>query len=432
MSEPSPQEISLAHRLYAEWDEGRGTAKSQIELREWGDGTSHGRRFDRFIRRTLGYSTTRPSRQTDRIGELEAALRKLGEVPPGSKPAVWEVQLQHARNAALSALRVWNDPTATFRTGTFSLLFVTAWNSLAIAILQKMKGEWRELDEAGQPTLFGGMEKSRDTLELINDALPGDVRRGTRENIADWAALRNAVAHRHLPALDAAVIPLAQAGLLNFENTTDEYFGDEFLLGEQLSVPLQLSGFRDPGVLSSLKKLQASLPLDVQAILSRAEQSAPELLDDHTYMLRVAFIPALPASGRNPDAVAYFVKPGQVAEELGDAVQQYVVLPKVSRGMRPNLGAKTVVEVVKEATGFKFNTNKHAVLARQLGVRPAVDAEDLSKTDLTYCEYISAMKNYLYSQAWVDRVIALLSTEDGYRKTLGTDPVRLDSPRSGP
>nr|MBA2725844.1 hypothetical protein [Actinomycetota bacterium] len=160
--------------------------------------------------------------------------------------------------------------------------------------------------------------------------------------------------------------------------------------------------------------------------------SAPELLDDHTYMLRVAFIPALPASGRNPDAVAYFVKPGQVAEELGDAVQQYVVLPKVSRGMRPNLGAKTVVEVVKEATGFKFNTNKHAVLARQLGVRPAVDAEDLSKTDLTYCEYISAMKNYLYSQAWVDRVIALLSTEDGYRKTLGTDPVRLDSPRSGP
>ena len=42
-----------------------------------------------------------------------------------------------------------------------------------------------------------------------------------------------------------------------------------------------------------------------------------------------------------------------------------------------------------------------------------------------YCEYISAMKNYLYSQAWMDRLVGLLSTEDGFREALGTDPVPL-------
>lgn len=74
-------DIALARELLAEWDEGRGTSKSEIERRVWGDGGAHGRRFDRFIRQTLGVSTNRPSKQTDRIATLEAQLRRLGEVP---------------------------------------------------------------------------------------------------------------------------------------------------------------------------------------------------------------------------------------------------------------------------------------------------------------------------------------------------------------
>ena len=107
-------------------------------------------------------------------------------------------------------------------------------------------------------------------------------------------------------------IPYAQAGLLNFERILVREFGDSFTLGDSLSVPLQLSGFRDPNVLSSRRALQAALPLDVQAILSRAETTTPELLSDETFLIRIAFIPLVPASGRSPDAVAYFVRPGQV------------------------------------------------------------------------------------------------------------------------
>ena len=113
---------------------------------------------------------------------------------------------------------------------------------------------------------------------MVTDAFPGTERRGLRENVRDWAGLRNTVAHRHLPTLDTAVIPWAQAGLLNFENAVTGEFGEVWALSDQLSVPLQLAGFRNPDIVASLRQLQATLPLDVQAILTRAAEATPELL----------------------------------------------------------------------------------------------------------------------------------------------------------
>jgi hypothetical protein len=424
MEEPTTEDVALAARLLQEWDEGRGTSKSQIEIREWGDATSHGRRFDRFILRTLGVQTSRPSKQSARIADLERQLRGRGWVPP-SAPS-WEVQLQHGRNAAFAALRIWNDPTSSFRTGSFSLLFVTAWNSLSIAILQRQGEEWRELDDQGKPALYQGREKAKEVLDLLAAALPGDHRRGLRENVRFWVGLRNQVAHRHLPALDAIVIPYAQAGLLNFEETLGSEFGEEYLLGESLSVPLQLSGFRDPGLLASLKRMQASLPLDVQAFLADAASASPELLSDPSYILRVAFVPAVPASGRSPDAIAYFVRPGEVPDELAEALDRFVVLPKVARPARPNLGAKHVVAEVQSRIPFRFTVNMHATVTRRLEVRPEANAIDPAVTDPRFCEYVPAVKLHLYNQAWVDRLVKQLSTVEGFREAVGIEPVSKD------
>jgi hypothetical protein len=422
MSEISAADIALAQRLFDEWNDGKGTSKSAIERREWNDGTAHGRRFDRFIRQALGESTTRSSKQTDRIADLEKQLRRAGHVPVGVRAESWFVQLQNSRAAALAALRIWNDPTASFRTGSFSLLFVAAWNSLAIALLQRRKEEWRELDEAGQPKLVDGHEMSQDTSKLVEAALFGTEWHGTRENTQRWIELRNLVAHRCLPALDVVVIPWAQAGLLNFERVLAEEFGDDYLLAESLSVPLQISGFRDPGVLGSLKALQSSLPLDVQTFIAKADEVPDELLSDPSYMLRVAFIPVVPASGRSPDAVAYFVKPGEVPEDLAGQIQEFVVLRKLGSVPRPNLNAKQVVAAVGPAIPYVLNARHHTNASRNLKVRPVTSGEDQSKTDLAFCEYVPAAKLHLYNQAWVDRLKGELSTADGFRQATGVEP----------
>ena len=429
--QPSESDIELAETLLVAWDKGKGKSKSQLEIETWGDATSHGRHFDRFIRSTLGVTTTKPSKQTTRIELLEQQIRGLGRIPIGSNPTELEAQIQHARSAILQAVRVWNDPVAGFRTATFSLLVVAAWNSLAIALLMQDDLEWREIDDDGKPRSDDdGVPFAMSTPSLIAEAFSDDNSKGLRANVQYWIDIRNAVAHRYLPQLDGLVIPNAQAGLLNFEEALVQAFGEESALAETLTVPLQLSGFRDPTVLASRKKMQSQLPLDVQAVLTRAETADPALLSDRTFQMRVAFVPVVPSSGRSPDAVSYFVKPDEVPTELAEMLDRYVVVPKFAWSDRPNLSATDVIEEFQRRTGWKLNTSQHAEAARTLGARPPRAQPDQT-VDLRFAEYITSFKRYLYSQVWIDELVRELQDPSDFERITGKSPKSHEPPSEG-
>lgn len=302
---------------------------------------------------------------------------------------------------------MWNDPRDRFRAGTFSLLFVAAWHSLAIAVAQRRNGEGRELDE--------------DTL--VGEAFAGTERRGLRENVQFWADLSDCAAHRNVGALDLLVAPYAVAGLLNIEGVLVEEFGSEYALGESLTVPLPLSGFRDPLSFLYRKTMPEPIPLDVQAVLARAEIVAAELEGgDETFMMRMTFVPVAAS-----DAVAYFVKPGAVPAELAEAVEKYVVLPARTMGSRPNFSAAYVIGEVERRTGHKLSPQLHADAARHLGARLS-KGEDDRTVDLRYAEYITSFKRYLYSQSWIDHLVAALADADGFRLVTGKDPLVTQLP----
>ena len=418
----STDDIELANRLYAEWQAGK--PKSRIERETWDDGRSHGRRFDRFISQTLGLPTVKRSKLSDRVMDLEEQIRSLGQLPVGALEQPWERQLNHARQSCLSALRVWNDPTAAFRTEAFSLLLVTAWNALCIVMLQRREEAWRTIGDDGEVETVNGAERALETSDLVQKAFPDDSQLGLRQNLRLWIELRNSVAHRHLPTLDYLVIPHAQAALMNFENTVVDEFGASYGLAERLSVPLQLSGFREPGVLSSRKKLQSSLPLDVQHLLAQPELDHPALGSDDTFLLRVAFIPVVPSSTNSPDAIAYFAKPGEVPEAISDSIEQFLVLPK-GYTTRPSILPTEVVRTVQERTGFKFNTNLHAEAARRLGARPPQGEPDAT-VNIRLAEWISAHKRHLYTEAWIELICERLSTPGGFLEATGKSPIPVD------
>jgi hypothetical protein len=64
----------------------------------------------------------------------------------------------------------------------------------------------------------------------------------------------------------------------------------------------------------------------------------------------------------------------------------------------------------------------HLAAARHLGVRPPSGKDDHT-VDLQFAEYITSFKRYLYSQAWIDRLVAQLSTAAGFEEATGKEPL---------
>ncbi len=216
---------------------------------------------------------------------------------------------------------------------TFIVLMMIAWNSLFQAILERDGIDYYDRDADGREILIDGRAKVLGTGELAALALPGNElrQRAIRANLDFFLGLRNQIAHRYLPALDLEVTAEAQAMLLNFDLLTSK-FGEEAALGDRLTVPLQLSGFRDKATLASLRVAQAQLPVDVQEYLRRHRQQVDEdVLRSSEYALPIFFVPVAANRERSADAVVRFIPPGAVTSEVKEALQQLAIVTKPKR-----------------------------------------------------------------------------------------------------
>src|SRR4051812_19805038 len=72
----------------------------------------------------------------------------------------------------------------------FALLFVAAWNCLAIALLERRHQEWREFDKAGKQIRVDGTDYALETGPLIDAAFPDAAHEGLRLNVARWIEAR--------------------------------------------------------------------------------------------------------------------------------------------------------------------------------------------------------------------------------------------------
>ena len=158
----------------------------------------------------------------------------------------------------------------------------------------------------------------------------------------------------------------------------------------------------------------------MQAIISRAETADPELLRDPTYVMRVAFVPVVPNSGRSPDSVAYFVRPGEVPDELAEMLERYVVLAKPLVG-NATVRYSHVRDEYERRVGFHLDNNAHAAAARALGARPPRGEPDRT-INPRLAEFNTAFNQYVYTPAWVDLLVARMSTADEFEEIVGRAP----------
>ena len=415
----------IAAELLARWE--AGESKSALEVEYWNDPASHGKAFSGYVRKWTGRVTERRSAQSERIERLEKLLRAHGISASDAGDLGEEFRLlAKSRESALAGIRAYNDPLAGFRSETFILLMVIAWNSLFQAILEVAHVDYYARDGDGHQVVINGRPKVKETWELVQLALPEPERAAMRANLDFFLGLRHRIAHRYLPALDIAIVSEAQAMLLNFEKVIVEHFGEESALGDRLTVPLQLSGFRDRDRMRSLKQAQAQLPTDVHDFLCRHRQEVPEhVLRNPEYALQVFFVPVTANRERSADAIVRFIPPGEISQELSEELARLAVVPKprqvpVASGdlFRPS----EVVNLVKERLPFRFTTDTHQRVWKFYKVRPATASAEPEATDGRYCCYDRLSGGYGYTQAWVDKLVADLSDPDTYGEVVGYRP----------
>ena len=428
------EHVRLAREMHERWQ--RGEPKSRLEIDYWGKGTAHGKAFTGYVRRWLGIETEQQSNQSARIAHLEALLRANGISPAEGGELAEEYRLlAKSRESALAAVRVYNDPDAGFRTETFIVLMVIAWNSLLQAMLARSNVDYYDRDESGAKLIVGGSEKVLGTWELVQLALGGDEYRAVRANLDFFLRLRNQISHRYLPALDVAVVGEAQAMLLNFENLLVAQFGEEAALGDRLAVPLQLSGFRNEGSLRSLRKAQAQLPADVSSFLASHRAGVDDdVLASPEYCLRIFFVPVTANRERSADAVVHFVPPDKVTRELEQLLSNIGVVTK--RRITPVASADLltpteIVNLVGERLPYRFTMDTHTRCWKHYAVRPAGGSDQPEATDDRYCRWDRLAKGYGYTNAWVEKLVRNLSDEHTYKTVVGYPPVPREQPLAG-
>ncbi|MFN3254412.1 MAG: DUF3644 domain-containing protein [Ilumatobacter sp.] len=415
----------VAKEMHALWQ--AGARKSQLEIDFWGNTGAHGKAFSGYVKRWLGVATESKSKQSGELERLRGLLRAHGISPSSTGDLEEEFRLVgKSRDSALAAVRIQNDPIATFRTETFILLMIIAWNSLFQAILERDGVDYYERDDSGRQVKVDGRPRVLDTWKLMSLAIGAPEWQAVRCNVDFFLGLRNQIAHRYLPALDVVVLGEAQAMRLNFERLLSHQFGDEAALGTRLSVPLQLSGFRNSDANASFRRAQAKLPTDVSSFLAQHRHDVPEeVLESAEYCLRIFLVPVTANHEHSADAAVHFVPMDKVTPAMKEELQQLGVVTKRRRtpvASADLLRPSEVVNLVVERPPYRFTMTTHTRCWRHYEVRPADGAKELDATDDRYCIFDRLSRGYGYTQAWVEKIVRDLSKPATYETVVGIEP----------
>ncbi len=84
--------------------------------------------------------------------------------------------------------------------------------------------------------------------------------------------------------------------------------------------------------------------------------------------------------------------------------------------------ATKAAKAVQERIPFIFSTGHFINAWKRLRVRPPGGDPHPENTEEKYCLYDERHKDYGYTAAYVEKLVRECSTEEGFRKVLGTAP----------
>lgn len=150
--------------------------------------------------------------------------------------------LAKSREAALCAIRVFNDPHVAFKSETFIVLMIIAWTYLLHAHYRRKGVEYRYYTQQGKRRHFDrtkhGAYKYWELERCINErASPID--KDAANNLRFLIGLRHEIEHQMTRSLDNYLSGRYQACALNYNDYVKKLFGRRYGLDSHLTYSIQ-------------------------------------------------------------------------------------------------------------------------------------------------------------------------------------------------
>lgn len=299
-----------------------------------------------------------------------------------------------SREAALSAIRVYNDPQTCFKSESFIVLMVIAWTYMLHAYYRGERIEYRYYTQGPARRRYDrtkhGAYKYWELERCLNDtACPID--RDTANNLRFLIDLRHEIEHQMTHSLDAWLSGRYQACAMNYNSYLKKLFGEQHGLDDLLTFSIQFLELTNEQV--SGPKPEAKVPERIRAYIAEFDASLTEAeYNSEHFSYRMIFSRKLVNRPGQADSVIEFIDPtSSVAKEID---KQYWVRKEVER---KKFRAKDVVQAVHDA-GF----NQFTVYGDHLKMWKSEDAKNTAKGF-----GVEVQGTWYWYQSWVDRAIEL-------------------------
>lgn len=254
------------------------------------------------------------------------------------------------------------------------------------------------------------------TLEEHLTAQFPDAADPVRANIEFFIALRDRTAHRFSPArlavVEALVAGKITALLVNFEHAVVGAFGARASLAQRLRFPVPIASLEGNAALARERAYDAAPASIVRFIESYDARVASATRASESYDFRIYLMPKAAPTER--DLPIEFVDLSTLSAEEAAAVESARVIIRDRQVEAINVNRLKASEVVARLQSVypPFSLYLHTLAWRYHGIRPASNSPDPTRTDAAYALYDRAHRDYLYTEAWVERL----------REELGDDP----------
>lgn len=274
--------------------------------------------------------------------------------------------LTKSREAALSAVQIFNSPLITFKSEIFIVLMNIAWTYLLHAYYRKHGIEYRYFNQTGKKRTFdktaSGAHKHWELERCLNDK-HSPIDKDTANNLRFLIGIRHEIEHQMTSRIDSLLSAKFQACCLNYNEYVKKLFGEKFGIDKYLSFSLQFS---------SISREQASalpstdqMPSHLKAFITGFEGGLTEKeFNNPKFAYRVLFVAKTANRKGQADEVIEFVK---ADSELANNVNKtYAVIKETER---PKHLPKGIVAMMKKEGYPKFSIYAHTCLWQKMDAK---------------------------------------------------------------